>query len=474
VNSLRFKLFSGGDMNVKKLFRQHLFVFLIGLALIAAGCGGGSSSYDEPDSTHTANVLIDAPTLKSWVDSGLVNNETGYEKVVILDVDSQSNYRSGHIPGAQCWEGDSGDYRYDGPVYSYNMVLSGKRMDEKLQSYGIDENTTVVFAGGTNPGRIYFMFRYWGFPKDKIKVLDGGKGAWVDAGYELSRVQPAISPSNFSVKQLNFNPDERAALVEMMDAVETGWAVPLNTLPGNTNALNGTTGALEQPYDYCSTDKTYYDGTGYVEYDEKTCTGDRIDSKTINADKVIFQGTPFGAKHLSFAQFYVGGNRHGYMKSAEEIKTLLMDVGIDGSKPIITYCRAGNAAAWGYLPIVAALDWDVMVYDGSWSQWGSLTNKTNVPHPDFTLPAELSEWATDVLTTGNDDGVTVELPMYNADAVEPNFIEQPVFRILDGVLTPDDSNANSIENEDREYWEAPSAGAVDSTSGGGSSGGGGC
>jgi 3-mercaptopyruvate sulfurtransferase SseA len=387
-------------------------------------------------------------------------------------VDSQASYQAGHIPGAQCWDGDSGDYRYDGPVYSYNMVLSGERMDEKLQSYGIDENTTVVFAGGTNPGRIYFMFRYWGFPKDKIKILDGGKGAWKDAGYELSAVQPAVTPSNFSVKQLNFNPDERAALVELMDAVETGRAKPLNTLPNNTNALNGTVGALPQPYDYCSSDKTYYED-GYVEYDD-TCAGDRIDKETITADKVIFQGTPFGAKHLSFASFYVDGNRHGYMKSDEEIKSLLMDAGFDGSKPIITYCRAGNAAAWGYLPIVAALDWDVMVYDGSWSQWGSLTNETDVPHPDFTLPTELSEWATDVLTTGNDDGVTVEPPMYNADAAELSFIEQPVFRVIDGVLSPDDFNANSIENEDREYWEAPRGGAVDSTSGGGSSGGSGC
>ncbi|HDR47001.1 MAG TPA: hypothetical protein ENN94_04795, partial [Geoalkalibacter subterraneus] len=103
MNSLRFKLSFGGDMNVKKLFRQHLFVFLIGLALIAAGCGGGSSSYDEPSGQsspvlegQTDNVLIDAPTLKSWVDAGLVNGD-GYENVVILH---NSGYADGHIPGA--------------------------------------------------------------------------------------------------------------------------------------------------------------------------------------------------------------------------------------------------------------------------------------------------------------------------------------------------------------------------------------
>ena len=113
-----------------KSLRYALLAFAA-TALLLGGCsGGGGSSYDAPDTTsstapvigQTQNVLIDAATLKSWVDSGLVNNTASYEKVVILH---NSGYATEHIPGAQEWS-RSGIDRYDGPVLSGNMVLDGE------------------------------------------------------------------------------------------------------------------------------------------------------------------------------------------------------------------------------------------------------------------------------------------------------------------------------------------------------------
>jgi hypothetical protein len=78
------------------------------------------------------------------------------------------------------------------------------------------------------------------------------------------------------------------------------------------------------------------------------------------------------------------------------------------------------------------------------------------------LPNELTEWATDedlttAITYNIDNGVA---------------LEQPTFRIQEGMLSPYDDNANSIENEDYEYWSTPvetggASGPVSGGSGGG-------
>jgi hypothetical protein len=183
-------------------------------------------------------------------------------------------------------------------------------------------------------------------------------------------------------------------------------------------------------------------------------------------DYTIFQGLMVGAKAAPFAtDFYIDGDSNKGIKSSAEIKQFLADQGIDGSKPIVTYCRAGNLASYGFMPIDIATDYDVMVYDGSWSQWGSLTNDpTVVTDANYLLPNELTEWATDedlttAITYNIDNGVA---------------LEQPTFRIQEGMLSPYDYAANSIEDEDYEYWlegEGSSDGASGPVSGGG---GGGC
>lgn len=424
-----------------KSLRYALLAFAA-TALLLGGCsGGGGSSYDAPDTT-TENVLIDAPTLKFWVDAGLVNNTASYEKVVILCFGG--TYAAGHIPGAQLWA-TGGIERYEGPVLSSNMALDGETMDALLQAAGIDENTTVVFAGSGNPARLYFNFRYWGFPKERLKVLNGNQKAWTDAGYELTTAVPTVTPSNFSVKNLSsFNPDARASLDELIKAAETQSAYILNALTNNTEKAGATTGIFAD----------------------------------VAGDYVIFQGSIVGAKHVGNAAFY---NADTTIKSAAEIQALLESYGIDSSKPIITYCRAGNAASNAFFPIDVTLGWPVMVYDGSWSQWGSLTNQTGaafVPDASYALPAALSEWATDGLiewhTLNNGDYAIpanqIPGPYYNINF--PKTIEKPTFQILDSVLTPDSVDANSIENEDREYIETPAAGGASGPVSGG--GGGGC
>jgi 3-mercaptopyruvate sulfurtransferase SseA len=433
-------------MNVKKLFRQHLFVFLIGLALIAAGCGGGSDSYDEPSGQSSPvlegqidNVLIDAQTLKSWVDAGLVNGD-GYENVVILH---NSGYADEHIPGALEWSMGGMD-RVDGPLLSGNMVLDGETMDGLLQERGIRKGTTVVFTGGNNLARIYFNFRYWGFPKDQLKILNGDLAAWKAYGYPVTTVTPQVDPSDFSVCDLpGTQPDVRASLNEAIMYVEQGLVTPYNTYsatadltaPRITETLSGGTG-------------------GYV----------------------LFQGEMLGTVTDNFVAglkktVEINGQQVTVFKNADEMRAFLEnDLGVDLTKPIMTYCRAGNLASQGFAPIDAVLgkEVEVMMYDGSWSQWGTLTNNpVAVPGAKWLLPSEYSDWETDTLT----DPIFYLVDYVAADFNPVEKIE-PIY-VYDGApSSPYDPGANTIEDEDREYWIAPpESGPADSVSGGG---GGGC
>lgn len=465
--------------------RYALLLAIVAAAtLLMSGCGG-SDSYTEPTATitspiagQTQNVLIDVATLKSWIDAGLVNNDQGFEKIVILDYTSQANYDAGHIRGAQLWD-SGGIERYEGPVLSGNMVLDGPTMDALLQERGIDSRTTVVFAGNGNPSRLYFMFRYWGFPKERLKVLNGWtttKAVWDAAGIEWTTVAPMVQPSSFSVKDLPaMRPDLRAALNEFIIAVEEQTALPLNALTNNTERMRSTTGIFApSAFDIAS-------GFNfpYTLYASPTATGGCPSgtSAACSNDYTIFQGTIDGAVHVGNAGFYETVDGVQRIKSVADLNSFLAPFGVDGSLPIITYCRAGNAAANAFMPIDAALGWNAMVYDGSWSQWGSLTNNTDaasVPDVSFALPAVLSEWATDVITTDGyrevSDGPILPGIYYNVNF--PTFIEKPTFRILEGMLSPYDSKANSIEIEDFEYWSAPKAGSAPGPVSGG--GGGGC
>lgn len=289
-----------------------LVLSLISLSLTLHGCGGGG--YDAPSTTTTSTALVSADTLKEWVDIGRVNG-TGYDRVVLLDVNSLSNYSTGHIFGAQFLD-SSNIYqtRTEGPATDVNMVLDGSHMDALIQKYGIDKNTTIVFTSGTGscgtstPGsalsatRIYWTFRYWGFSKERLKVLDGIN---CDYGkrFGLSTVQsPAITPSTYSVRNIaNFRSDLRASLSEMIDVV---YGKVLNALIIDSRGPSGS-----------------YAGTA----------GSTAGVFPPTGDYTVFEGRIKGAKALSYTDQFDSTNNYRFL-SADNLIAKYAAIGLDSTK----------------------------------------------------------------------------------------------------------------------------------------------
>ena len=410
-----------------KLSVQLLFV--IAAAFLVWGCGGGGSSYDAPDATRTATPLIDAGTLKNWMDQGLVNGG-GFDNVVVLQVSSTADYLVGHIPGAQLWDVGSelteAD-RLDGLAYDTRMVPNGSIMDEMIQRNGIDGYTTIVlsYASATNiyyPSRAYFTLRYWGFPKERIKFLNGGNNAWTtaiadngwDAEYALTTDAPSAQTSYFSVKENGALCDDlRFSMGEMIQIVD-----------GNNASVAAS---------------------GVPEYNIiQQTSGTRTLSTAIGR---------------AYGWFVEGGvTAGGAFLSAEEIEAVLADndgplndltLGdYDPDLPSITHCVSGMSCTPIFFAVDAILGRDIAVFDGSLNQWNVYRGD-----PAGSDPTLNDAW-----------NVNINNRSTSVTAADTSNIIQ----LLNAVYqTTDDPRANQIETEDKEYMDSGSGSGAPTAGGGG-------
>lgn len=281
-----------------------------------------TSNYNTPITTQTSSTLISPETLKTWIDSGVVNS-TGNDRVVILDVTSASSttsaldiYNEGHIPGAQFVDGANlYQYRQEGPAVDQNMNLDGPHMDAIIQKNGIDKNTMIVFTTGGAPSqpltatRAYWTFRYWGFPKEKLKFLDGVNFSWA-ATYGLTTdTSPSPTPSTYSVKNnALLRTDLRASLNDMINVAEgrVANAVPIDMRTAATAAGSyiGTRG---------STPGVFFAPSG------------------TNASYVVFEGHLKGGKAVDYKAMFDSANNYRF-KSPDDLAALFTAQGIDSTK----------------------------------------------------------------------------------------------------------------------------------------------
>ncbi|MDH3391172.1 MAG: selenite/tellurite reduction operon rhodanese-like protein ExtH, partial [Desulfobulbaceae bacterium] len=387
-------------MDFMKRRKSILYTFLVmtllpASSLLLYNCSGGSSSYSDTPATvqQASQVMISPATLNNWVVNGYGTDSTGYNKLVILDVDSASTYASRHIPGSYNLDTGSDLYttRSDGVAFTVSQVATKEMMDALIQRTGIDDHTVIALVGNgslMNVGRAYFNFRYWGFPKERLKVLDGTKDATyvTAAGYTLTAaVTPDPTPSTYSVAQLTTNVSVRASMEEMI-----GYA-------GDSD-----------PFTVIIDSRSDDEYNGVI---RKT----KVDSSVPNY--VAFEGHVLTAEHQEYKTLQVGGGSANPLLPKDELIAAMAAINVDEDSTGISYCRTSWRATLQFLALDAVLGWNAKIYDGAWIEWGQMAS--NDPAYDGSLEPD-SPWITSGLTESLTYNKKIVAPISGANSTAAN------------------------------------------------------
>ncbi|CAN7171617.1 sulfurtransferase [Pseudomonas sp. LjRoot71] len=291
--------------------------------LFGAGLLAAATLLQAAQALATSDVLVST----EWLEKNLNN-----PKVRIIEVSvAPGVYERGHIPGAVnfAWHRDLVD-----PVR--RDIASQENFQALLRKSGISADTTTVLYGDNNN-----WFAAWGawvfdvYGVDNVKLLDGGRVKWEAEKRALDNRAKTPVAGNVTVKTAN--KDLRAFLPDVLAAAENRSDVQL--------------------VDIRSAD----------EYNGKVFAPQGVQELAVRAGHVP------GAVNVPWGQAVAAD---GTFKSVEELKKVYGAVGIDGSKPIITYCRIGERSSHTWFALKKILGYDVRNYDGSWTEYG---NAVGVP-----------------------------------------------------------------------------------------------
>jgi thiosulfate/3-mercaptopyruvate sulfurtransferase len=263
-----------------------------------------------------------------WLEKNLKN-----PKLRVIEVSVNPGlYEKGHVPGAVnfSWHNDLNDkVRRD--------IVSPADFEALLSRSGVANDTTVVLYGDNNN-----WFAAWGawvfeqYGVKDVKLLDGGRKKWEAENRALETRTPEYAATRFKVNRAQAA--LRARLPDVLAVAE-----------GKSDA---------KLVDIRSADE--YSG--------------KIFAPAGAAELAVRAGHVPGAVNVPWGRAV---NEDGTFKSVAELKALYASVGIDGSKPVITYCRIGERSSHTWFALHRVLGYDkVRNYDGSWTEYG---NSVGVP-----------------------------------------------------------------------------------------------
>jgi thiosulfate/3-mercaptopyruvate sulfurtransferase len=235
-------------------------------------------------------------------------------------------YDTGHIPGAIKidWHTELND-----PVL--RDYLDGEKFAALMSQKGISRDDTIVLYGDkSNWWAAYTLWVFTLFGHEDVRLLNGGRDLWIAEGRELTTDKPAVTPTNYPV-------------VERDDSVIRAFKEDVLENLG----------------------KPLIDVRSPEEY-----SGERTHMPAYPEEGALRGGHIPTAHSVPWAK---AANDDGTFKAVDELNALYRDgVGIDGTQPVITYCRIGERSShtWFVLTHLLGID-GVRNYDGSWTEWGS-------------------------------------------------------------------------------------------------------
>jgi thiosulfate/3-mercaptopyruvate sulfurtransferase len=247
-------------------------------------------------------------------------------RIAEVDVDTKA-YDEGHVPGAIGWAWNTqlcDTLRRD--------ILSKEQFEELMSSSGVTPDTTLVIYGDNNN-----WFAAWALWQAKVyghndvRLMNGGRKKWLAEGRELTTDKPQIRRTSYKAQSADLS--LRAFLPQVQAASLNRSAAMVDV-----RSPQEFTGEILAP-------------PGLPE----TCQrGGHIP----------------GARNIPWGK---AANDDGTFKSADELRALYGAEGIDGSRPVIAYCRIGERSSHTWFALKYLLGFDnVTNYDGSWTEWGNL------------------------------------------------------------------------------------------------------
>ena len=247
-------------------------------------------------------------------------------RIAEVDVDTKA-YDEGHVPGAIGWAWNTqlcDTLRRD--------ILSREQFEGLMSSSGVTPASTLVIYGDNNN-----WFAAWALWQAKIyghqdvRLMNGGRKKWLAEGRELSKDAPSVPRTAYKAKPPDLSLRAFLPAVQAASARRTAALVDVRSPQEFTGEILAPPGLPE------------------------TCQrgGHVPEARNI----------PWGK----------AANDDGTFKSADELRALYGAEGIDGSKPVIAYCRIGERSShtWFVLKYLLGFD-NVTNYDGSWTEWGNL------------------------------------------------------------------------------------------------------
>jgi thiosulfate/3-mercaptopyruvate sulfurtransferase len=229
-------------------------------------------------------------------------------------------YKKAHIPGAlyaDLHDDLSGEI-ITGKT-SRHPLPQKEALVKFFSKLGIDKNVQVVAydatAGFMAAARLWWLLRWAGH--ENVAVLNGGKGAWLAAGYPLTADVKQVQPKEFIA---NFDDAMLASATEVLASIEAG----------NTCLIDSRTADR-----YAGQNETIDPVAGHI----PTAV-----SKPFNA-KISAEGVAAPSVYKEYFQSaYAKGN-------------------------VVFYCGSGVTAAYNVLLSVYAGYPLPKLYAGSWSEW---------------------------------------------------------------------------------------------------------
>lgn len=237
-------------------------------------------------------------------------------------------YETGHIPGSVKvdWHTELNDQvtrdYVDSEGFARLMSAKGIKRDDTIVVYGDKSNWWAAYA--------LWVFSLFGH--EDVRLLDGGRAAWIAEERSMTTDQPGRTPSDYPVV-----PRREDELRAFRDDVQS-------------HIGNGPLIDVRSPQEYSG---------------ERTSAPDYPEEGALRGGHIpTAVSVPWGRAAAEDGRF----------KSRQELSDIYEgEVGLSNRDNIIAYCRIGERSShtWFVLHHLLGMP-TVRNYDGSWSEWGSL------------------------------------------------------------------------------------------------------